>query len=193
VYADVAGWYERTADEVAVISPFDLTLDGLPESLPYELGTWVGEDRPGDEDIGRWLADPEVAITRTYSRADGAVVWVSVFGNRGDRSFHLFEHTPFTCYPLSGWAISDAGRVKVAMGPRPLTVEMGTAASAEGELAFATLYLWRSPSRDARDGILSLRLAAPVLGDMTSEDARAILTDEFLPLLFTTTLPWSAF
>ncbi len=193
LYADVAGWYQRTPDEVAVVSPFDLTLDQLPSSLPFSIPPWQGEDRAADDDVALWLADPEVAVTRTYTRADGAVVWLSAFGSRGDRSFHLFEHTPITCYPLSGWVIDDLALVPLDIGPRSLTVQMGRATATDGELAFATVYLWRSPSRDASEGIVSLRLAAPVVGNMTYADARAALTDDFLPRLFLTTLPWSPF
>jgi hypothetical protein len=193
LYADVAGWYERTPDEVAILSPFDLSLEGIASGLPYDLGEWRGQDRALSDDIGRWLSDPDVALTRTYVRADGAVVWLSAFGSRGDKSFHLFEHTPLTCYPLSGWKIQSLERTAVEMGPRPLTVELGKAVSGGDQLAFATVYLWDSPSRDSKEGVVSLRLAAPVVGDMTWDDARVLLVDDFLRQMFLGTLSWSAF
>ncbi len=193
LYIDLAGWYGRTPDEVAVVSPYDLTLDGLPAGLPRRIGAWTSTDREADPAIERWFDHPEVAMERTYRRSDGATVWVSAFGSRGPKSFHLFEHTPVTCYPLSGWAIGSLDARTIPLGPRPLTVNFGRAASPEGRLAFLFVYVWRSPARDADEGVVSLRLAAPLVGNMTYEDAEALLTDDFVPLIFTTTVAWSAF
>jgi hypothetical protein len=192
-YADVAGWYQRTPDEVAVVSPFDWSMASLPASLPYSIGPWRGEDRPPDPDVQAWFGDPDVTIERTYTRADGALVWLSAFGSRGDKSFHLFEHTPETCYPLSGWQIARLERQGIDLGPRPLTVNAGAATNPHGDsLAFLYVYVWDAPARDPARGLVSLRIAAPSPPAGSAEDA-ALLAEAFLAELFTTTLNWSAF
>jgi len=191
LFADVEGWYRRTPDEVAVRSPFDLTLGGLPAGLPLTLGPWRGEDRPPDPAVPVWFRGPEVAVERTYRRADGELVWLSVFGSRGNKSFHLFEHTPDTCYPLGGWEVGRFEVTRLPLGPRPLAVNHGEAAGPAGRLVFFYLYLWDSPARSAERGVLSLRIAAPVSADPAA--TFAMLSEDFLPRLLPTTLAWSRF
>ncbi|MCC7018738.1 MAG: exosortase-associated EpsI family protein [Ardenticatenales bacterium] len=195
VFADTAGWYGRTSGEVALRSTVDWSLGALPAALPLDIGAWVGEDRAEDPAVDIWLRDPEVSIARTYRRADGALVWLTAFGSRGGHSYHLFEHTPETCYPLGGWAIEafDARAVRLPRGPRPLSVNFGTAqkSGTKGELVFLYFYLWDHPGRDPERGVVSLRLAAPVRG--TSAETAAMLTDDFLPSLFPATLAWRRF
>ena len=99
------GWYGRTANEVALRSPVDWSIGALPAALPQLLGPWRGEDRTPDPEVDVWLRNPDVAIARTYRGPNGALVWLTAFGSRGGHSYHLFEHTPDTCYPLGGWAI----------------------------------------------------------------------------------------
>lgn len=191
VFVDVAGWYRRTPDEVAALTPFDLSLDGLPEGLPLRFGAWQGRPRPHDPAVDEWFRQPEVVIERTYTRADGAKVWLSAFGSRGDKSFHLFEHTPDTCYPLGGWNIKSLSLARLERGPRPLPVNQGIAEGEQGELVFMYFYVWDSPARDAERGVLSLRLAAPVR--QSSEATLAMLREDFVPQLFPRTLSWSRF
>lgn len=195
VFADTAGWYGRTPAEVALRSTVDWSLGALPAALPLVLGPWAGEDRAEDPAVDIWLRDPEVSIARTYRRADGALVWLTAFGSRGEHSYHLFEHTPETCYPLGGWAIEsfDARAVRLPRGLRPLSVNFGTARKdgAKGALVFLYLYLWDHPGRDPGRGVVSLRLAAPVRG--TADETIAHLTDDFLPRLFPATLAWRRF
>lgn len=195
VFADTAGWYGRTSAEVALRSPIDWSLGALPAALPHRLGPWQGEDRAEDPAVDVWLRDPDVSIARTYRRSDGALVWLTAFGSRGGRSYHLFEHTPDSCYPLGGWAIESFGARTVPLpgGPRPLPVNFGTAhrAATDGTLVFVYLYLWDHPGRDPERGVVSLRLAAPVRG--TADDTAALLTGDFLPRLFPATLAWRRF
>lgn len=191
VFVDTAGWYVRTPDEVAAVTPFDLSLDALPASLPLSLGDWQGAERPHDPAVDRWLRRPDVAIERTYTRPDGETVWLSAFGSRGPRSFHLFEHTPEGCYPLGGWRIERIDTARLPLGPLPLAVNRGVAAGASGRLVFAHFYVWDSPARDSARGVLSVRLAAPVRRDDAT--TMAALTGDFLPRLFPTTLGWARF
>jgi hypothetical protein len=192
VWADVEGWYRRTPEEVALRSPIEWSIDALPIALPHRLGDWQATDRPHDPAVDVWFRAPEVSVERTYRRADGERVWLSLFGSRGSKSFHLFEHTPDTCYPLGGWRIDrfEVARLPLA-GPRPLAVNHGEAQLGPDRLVFFYLYLWDSPARDPERGVLSLRLAAPVRHDPAT--TYALLANDFLPELFAGTLAWSRF
>lgn len=191
LFVDRAGWYRRTPDEVAVLSPFDLTIDGLTESLPHALGAWTGFDRGHDPAVDEYLRDPDVSMERTYYRDDGEIVWLTAFGSRGAKSFHLFEHTPETCYPLGGWRIRTFGTARIPLGPSPMTVNHGVADGPEGGMVFLYFYVWDSPTRDAERGVLTFRVAAPVRRD--AEATLAMLSREFLPEMFSTTVAWTRF
>ncbi len=192
VWVDVEGWYGRTPHEVAVTSPFQLALDALPAGLPMQIGDWRGEDRPGDPEVDVWFRDPDVKIERTYRRDDGEIVWLSAFGSRGDKSFHLFEHTPDLCYPLGGWEIEDFDLAQVELaGPRPLPINLGFASGQDGQMVFLYFYVWDTPARAAERGVLSIRIAAPVRRD--SQQTLAMLTEDFVARIFPQTLAWSHF
>ncbi len=191
VFVDVEGWYRRTPDEVAVRTPFDLTLDKLPAALPLAFGDWTGEDRPHDPEVDTWLRNPEVSIERTYVNGDGSIVWLSAFGSRGAKSFHLFEHAPETCYPLGGWKIDRFERLHLPRGPRPLPVNYGLAHNGGNRMVFAYLYLWDTAARDPEAGVLAFRLAAPVQSD--PEATWSVVADDFLAQIFPATLDWCRF
>jgi hypothetical protein len=188
---DVAGWYRRTADEVAVRTAIDWRIDHLKQTMPLTFGPWQGRDRPDDPAIDVWFENPDVAIQRTYRRPDGQIVWLSAFGSRGDKSFHLFEHTPDSCYPLAGWAFQQLDVARLPFGPRPFPVNHGVAAGPNGKLVVFYFYLWDTPARDAGQGVLSLRIAAPVRD--TPEQTYAMLAEDFVPRMFPATLNWSRF
>jgi hypothetical protein len=191
VFIDVEGWYRRTPDEVAARSPFDLSLSALPDSLPLSLGRWIGEDRPHDPEVDLWLREPEVSIERTYREPGGGIIWMSAFGSSGTKSFHLFEHTPETCYPLGGWEVDEFRRVGLPLGPRRMTVNHGRAHLQDREMLFAYFYVWDTPARDPERGVLSIRLAAPVLE--SPEATWALLAEDFIPEIFPATLGWRRF
>jgi hypothetical protein len=191
VFIDVEGWYRRTPDEVAVLTPFDLALDRLPAGLPLSLGGWRGTDRQHDPAVDEWFRDPDVSIERTYRRDDGELVWLSAFGSRGLKSFHLYEHTPEICYPLGGWEIERFSVTRLPSGPLPLSVNHGVARRGDEQLVFVFFYVWDTPVRDAARGVLSVRLAMPVRH--SPEATLAVLAEEFLPELFPTTLSWVRF
>ena len=194
VFADIEGWYRETPHEVALRTPYDLSLDGLPEGLPLRIGPWFGEEREHDPAVDVWFKDPEVSIERTYRRHDGELVWLSAFGSRGSKSYHLFEHTPDTCYPLGGWNIAHFEPRAFELDGRsnPLTTNYGEAVTDDGErLVFLYVYLWRDPGRDPQSGVLSLRLASPVRESI--EATRAVLAQDFLTRLFPATHGWSRF
>lgn len=194
VFADIEGWYRETPHEVALRTPYDLTLDALPESLPLNIGPWAGEEREHDPAVDEWFRDPELSIERTYRRFDGEIVWLSAFGSRGTKSYHLFEHTPETCYPLGGWNIQLFEPRAFELGGQSdqLTTNYGEALNQDGQqLVFVYLYIWRDPGRDPEAGVLSLRLASPVRHSV--EATRAALAQDFLTRLFPSTHGWSRF
>ena len=192
VFVDVAGWYRRTEHETAVRSPINLTLDALPNGLPMRLGPWQGENRKHDPEIDVWFRSPDLSIERTYRRADGEIVWVSAFGSRGQKSFHLFEHTPDLCYPLDGWQIQSFEVTEIPMaGPRDLPVNHGVAKKGEEGLVFFYIYIWDNPERSAEHGVLSVRIAAPV--KHSPEETYRVLAEDFMTQLFERTVEWTRF
>lgn len=190
-FTDTAGWYRVTDNERAVVSPYHLRLDALPESLPMRLGPWEGEELPLGPEIDEWFDDPEVALQREYRNDAGDIVWLSLFGSQGPKSFRLFEHTPATCYPLSGWVMTQEDVDTIAVGDGKIYAHRGFAVNSPHELIVLYLYLWDNPNRDPADGVVSLRVSAPILS--TDEATLQLLKQEFLPYLFTDVVPWRRF
>lgn len=190
-FADVEGWYRITPHEAAVVSPYDLTLEALPAALPMRLGPWQGEDRPIGPEIVEWFDAPVVALQRAYTDERGRLVWVAIFGHRGPASFRLFEHTPASCYPLSGWSLSAQALEAVRLGKGTMYAQRSYARSGDDELVVLYWYLWDNPRRDPRDGVLSIRVSAPVAG--SREETLRLLKEDFIPRLFTAVIPWHRF
>jgi len=191
-FADTEGWYQITPREVAVVSPYDWSLKALPASLPHEIGEWRGEDLALGPEIARWFDDPEVAFERAYRNPEGDLVWLAVFGHRGPRSFRLFEHTPTSCYPLSGWGILSEVLASIPIGRGTLSAQQGLAQNGTQQLVVFYWYLWDNPQRDPANGVLSLRISAPVL-KRTPEATLEMLKTRFISRLFTDVLPWHRF
>jgi hypothetical protein len=190
-FADTEGWYRITPNERAVVSPYQLTLDKLPGSLPLQLGDWHGVDLPNGPEINEWFDQPVVAIQRAYTDPAGRLVWLAVFGHRGPKSFHLFEHTPASCYPLSGWTMTAEDRDTIPVGRDVIHAQRGFARNGDQRLVVLYWYLWDNPRRDPNDGVLSIRVSAPIAG--SDEATLELLKESFIPLLFTDVLPWHRF
>jgi len=190
-FVDTEGWYRITDNERAVVSPYLLNLDALPDSLPMDLGPWHGKPLPLEPEVAQWFDNPEVAVRREYRNADGDIVWLSVFGSRGPKSFRLFEHTPATCYPLSGWTMTQEDQDAIAIGNGTVLVQRGFAANGDYQLIVLYLYLWDNPDRNPADGVVSIRVAAPIRTD-EAETLRLVKQD-FLPRFFTDVVPWRRF
>ncbi len=190
-FADVEGWYRITPAETAVVSPFQLTLEKLPGGLPLQLGEWRGVDLPNGPEIDEWFEQPSVAMQREYKDAAGQVVWLAIFGHKGPKSFHLFEHTPASCYPLSGWAMTAQDQDNIPVGRGTMRAQRGFAANGRQRLVVLYWYLWDNPQRNPDDGVLSIRVSAPVV---ESEEATLrMLKERFISLLFTDVLAWHRF
>jgi len=192
-FADVEGWYRVTRSERAVASPFDLRLTSLPAALPAQIGEWRATDLPMHPQVMELYDNPEVAFQRAYQNPAGDVVWLTLIGHRGPPSFHLFEHTPTICYPLQGWTMLHEDVAAIPLDGGSLYAQRGLARNeADGaQIAVFYWYLWDTEARDPKDGILSIRVSAPII--TTEERAVALLTQDFIPTLFPTVVPWRRF
>ena len=190
-FIDTEGWYRITDHETAVLSPYDLRIEALPEALPLEIGPWHGEEMPVSPATRTWFDNPEVAFQRAYRNARGDLVWLSVFGSRGPKSFRLFEHTPKTCYPLAGWRMRREDVDAIPIGAGKFYAQRGFAANGEQQLVVLYWYLWDNPQRDPADGVLSFRVSTPIR--TTEAEALHVLKADFLPRLFTDVVPWHRF
>lgn len=190
--ADTDGWYRITPHEVVVVSSYDLSLAALPDSLPMELGEWRGKELSLGPEIDEWFDHPSVALQRAYRDDQGNLVWLAVFGSRGAKSFHLFEHTPATCYPLSGWAMLRQDLDTIPLGRGQIYARRGLAQNgANHRLVVLYWYLWDNLQRTPDDGVLSIRVSAPIVE--SEEAALVLLKQRFIPQLFTDVIPWQRF
>ena len=190
-FVDTEGWYQITQNERVVMSPIAWGLEALPASLPMQLGNWIGAELPLGPEINEWFDHPEVAIQREYHNEQGDIVWLSVFASRGSKSFRLFEHTPSTCYPLSGWEMTHEDITQIQVGNGEIYANRGFARNISHELIVFYLYLWDNPARDPIDGVISMRISAPVM--RTETDTLRLIKDDFLPIIFTDVVPWHRF
>ncbi len=203
-FVDVEGWYRITPYETAVRSPYDLTADtteGMAAALPATVGRWqqVGADEfiGDDPSVVFYLKHPTVALERTYRDPSGQLLTLAIVGNKGEDSFLLFSHTPQTCYPGRLWNVA-ASRLESAPlsdgGGRPMYVQylLTQHAQTGQKLLVLYWYLWSSPQRDSREGVLSMRVNLLVPPDQ-SEEAILARAWDFIRALFPTTVPWERF
>ena len=192
-FADVEGWYRVTRNERAVASPFDLRLENLPDALPTRIGDWTATDLPMNPQVDTLYDHPEVAFQRAYQNPQGDLVWLTVIGHRGAPSFHLFEHTPTICYPLQGWAMLREQVDAIPVRGGQFYAQRGLARNEadQSQLVLFYWYLWDTEARDPKDGIVSLRISAPVRD--SEEAAATMLKQSFIPALFPVVVPWRRF
>jgi EpsI family protein len=188
---DVEGWYQITPQERAVTSRYDLRLSALPGSLPMQIGEWQGATLPPSPDIDKWFANPPVAIERQYADNGGDIVWLALFGSAGSNSYHLFEHTPQSCYPGTGWNILRQDVDRIPVGEAAIYAQRGVAVKAGQKLVVLYWYIWDNFERDAERGVLSFRLTAPVLKD--EDSTLRMMKERFLSRIFTRVLDWRRF
>ena len=190
-FADSEGWYRITAREAAVVSPFDLSLDALPSALPMALGPWKGENVPLGPEVTAWYDNPEIAFQRAYSDGQGNLIWLTALGSRGPKSFRLFEHTPAICYPLSGWTLDRLAVAPLPVGKGAMPVQQGVAEHEGQRVVVLYWYLWDNPQRDPQNGVLSIRLAAPVR--QSDDETLTMIQTGFVSHLFKDVVPWHRF
>jgi hypothetical protein len=190
VIVDVEGWYRRTQHERALATAIDFTLrPGLFGAIPAEVGNWrsEGADSSMGAAVHEWYDNPEVAATRRYVNDKGDVLFLSIIGSRGGKSFHLFEHTALTCYPGSGWRIADVGLEGIEMGNSSVSVQRVITEKNELRRVVLYWYLWTDPERSPDSGILSVTLHSDIA---ESEEQTLASLKEFFRLLFPGVMPW---
>lgn len=177
--ADIDNW-RRTDRERAVTSPFDFSLNADLKALPLQLGEWQGIEVPQSNLEVFILLEPEQYVQRLYQKPDGKSVWLSMIGSRKSKSFH----SPQICYDTDGW--------QTTAGSEPVTLQDGelhalrllatkTEEGGTAEHAVMYFYLWPSYARDPQDGMVLVKVTAPIYD--TVEETVA-LEREFLNELF---------
>jgi EpsI family protein len=178
--ADVDNW-QRTDHERAVDARFDFDLKADLKQIPLKLGDWQGEDVPQTNVEVFILLEPEQYVQRMYRLPDGRFVWLSLIGSRKSKSFH----SPQICYDTDGWkteasseAIAlDQGEVYALRLVAQKVVEGGTV-----DHIITYFYLWPSYQRNAQDGMVLVKLTAPLYGTV---DETVELEKQFFRELFT--------
>ena len=178
--ADIDTW-QRTERARLVRSPYDFSLAGDLNRIPMALGEWTGEDTPQTNLEVFILLEPEQYIQRKYTLPDGRFLWLSLIGSRKSKSLH----SPQICYDTDGWR-TDASSAPVPLGDGELTaLRLAASKPASGggaQHAILYFYLWPDAVRDPQDGMVLVKLTAPIYGSLeeTLEMEKA-----FTRLLFT--------
>lgn len=178
--ADVDSW-QRTEHERAVTTPFNFNLAADLAQIPLQLGAWQGEDVPQSNIEVFILLEPEQYVQRMYRLPDGRFVWLSLIGSRKSKSFH----SPQICYDTDGWkteASSEAvsltqGEVYALQLVAQKAVDGGTV-----DHIITYFYLWPSYQRNPQDGMVLVKLTAPLYN---SVDETVELEKAFFRQLFT--------
>ena len=178
--ADVDNW-QRTERERVVASPYNFNLSADLKQIPLTLGAWKGEDVPQSNVEVFILLEPEQYIQRLYQLPDGRYVWLSLIGSRKSKSFH----SPQICYDTDGWR-TDASSEPVRLGQGEVHALRLLAEKpvSGGKLDQVVLYfyLWPGTERAPQDGMVLVKVTAPVYD--TVENTVALEAD-FLKQLFT--------
>jgi hypothetical protein len=200
-FLDVEGWYRITPYETVVRSAYDLAADAneaLTADLPRRVDGWVqaGDDVyvNNDPSVIEYLGHPTIALSRTYQDSAGHYLTLSLLGNSGEDSYLLFSHTPETCLPGRLWKIVARDRKAIPIDDRSLYVQyLLTEYPGTDQRQIALYwYLWDTPERDSRAGVLSMRLYLFVSPGESEDDVLARAGD-FLRQLFPSTIAWDRF
>jgi hypothetical protein len=183
---DLEGFYGITPYERIVAGPYDFTLGPSLSAIPLQLGDWKGSDLPITDDIKQFL-NPDEALNRLYTNIDGQVVYFSVFGSRGGKTFTIFEHTPAICFPNAGWTTTGQETVAMPVGGSQMYVHQVRAQRDGAGYVAMYWYVWESVDRNAEKGVSSVRIYAT---DTRGVAAAAAANTEFLQQLFTEVLSW---
>jgi hypothetical protein len=178
--ADVDNW-QRTEHERAISTRFDFNLKSDLKRIPLKLGDWQGEDVPQSNVEVFILLEPEQYVQRMYRLPDGRFVWLSLIGSRKSKSFH----SPQICYDTDGWKTEasseavplDRGEVYALRLVAQKAVDGGTA-----DHIITYFYLWPSYERNPQDGMVLVKLTAPLYGTV---DETVELEKRFFRELFT--------
>jgi len=177
--ADMDNW-QRTDRERVVASLFNLNLNADLKQIPLTLGAWKGEDVPQTNVEVFILLEPEQYVQRLYQLPDGRYVWLSLIGSRKSKSFH----SPQICYDTDGWRTEASSEpVRLAQGEVYALRLLAEKPAPGGKLDQVVLYfyLWPGYARASQDGMVLVKVTAPVYD--TVETTIALEVD-FLKQLF---------
>ena len=177
---DIDNW-QRTDRERAVTTSYDFNLQADLKRVPLTLGQWRGVDEPQTNLEVFILLEPEQYVQRRYALPDGRFVWLSLIGSRKSKSFH----SPQICYDTDGWK-TDAGSESVPLGKGEvyalkLVANKTFPEGGQADHVILYFYLWPSFERNLQDGMVLVKLTAPIYD--TVEDT-VKLEKEFFRLLF---------
>ena len=97
--------YRMYAAQLNVSSTLPAMPVGALDKLPFQIGTWQGQDKPLDEATVK-ATDTDAHISRNYSRPGIASnVWLYVACGVNARD--LMPHRPEVCYTGNGWRLDD--------------------------------------------------------------------------------------
>ncbi len=105
-YRAAASWYDRDSDATP-LPP------GTLDKLSLDLGGWIGQDVPLDENVIK-ATDTDQHVNRAYRNAEHTRqvgLWVAY----GVRFRDLMPHRPEVCYPGNGWTKRDAVEATLAL------------------------------------------------------------------------------
>ena len=179
---DIDNW-QRTDRERVVTSPYNFSLnDNDLSDLPLKLGKWTGEDVPQTNLEVFILLEPEQYVQRRYKLPDGRFIWLSLIGSRKSKSFH----SPQICYDTDGWQTDASSEVvpltRGEIYALQLVAKKSFQSGTDAEHVVLYFYLWPNYARNPQDGMVVVKLTAPVYD--TVEDTLA-LEKGFYKLLFT--------
>jgi len=97
------------------------------ERLPLQIGGWMGQETPLDEEIVR-ATDTDAHISRIYSRHN-AFEYISLYIAYGVRARDLMPHRPEVCYTGAGWTLIDKRSLKLPLSDEVDIHEPGKGAS----------------------------------------------------------------
>jgi len=121
-------------------------------------------------------------VQRLYRLSDGRYIWLSLIGSRKSKSFH----SPQICYDTDGWK-TDASSEAVPLGKGEvyalkLAANKTFPAGGVADHIVLYFYLWPSFERNPQDGMVLVKLTAPIYGTV---EETVKLEKEFFRLLFT--------
>jgi hypothetical protein len=177
--ADIDNW-QRTERERAVTTPFDFSLSGKLSNVPLQLEEWQGVDVPQTNLEVFILLEPEQYVQRMYRLPDDRYVWLSLIGSRKSKSFH----SPQICYDTDGWQ-TEASSVAVPLDQgKVYALQLAAKKELDGgnraEHVVHYFYLWPSYARDPQDGMVVVRVTAPIYDSV--EDTVKLEKDFFRQL-----------
>ena len=160
--ADVDNW-QRTEHERAVTARFDFNVKSDLKQIPLKLGDWQGEDVPQTNVEVFILLEPEQYLQRIYRLPDGRFVWLSLIGSRKSKSFH----SPQICYDTDGWKTEASSEVVPLNQGEVYALRLVAQKALDGgsiDHIITYFYLWPSYQRNPQDGMVLVKLTAPLYG-----------------------------